>query len=68
MHREDREGAYGITTGVQLRDSATLIRAFFPQTTRPSVLQALVLFLMPCQFLYDSLTFWILTAVAIRMG
>jgi hypothetical protein len=45
-----------------------LVNAAFLKTTEMSVLQALVLFLLPCRDYYDSHTFWILTGVAVRVG
>ncbi|KAI5924909.1 mitogen-activated protein kinase [Camillea tinctor] len=45
-----------------------LVNASFLRTTELSILQALVLFLMPCRYAYDSHTFWILTGVAVRIG
>jgi len=45
-----------------------LVNAGFLKTTEMSVLQALVLFLMPCRHSYDPHTFWILTGVAVRIA
>lgn len=45
-----------------------LVNASFLKTTEISVLQALVLFLMPCRYSYDSHTYWILTGVAVRIA
>ncbi|KAK0702333.1 fungal-specific transcription factor domain-containing protein [Lasiosphaeris hirsuta] len=45
-----------------------LVNASFLRTTELSVLQALVLFLLPCRYLYDPQTFWILTGVAVRIA
>lgn len=45
-----------------------LINASFLKTTEMSVLQALVLFLLPCRHFYDPHTYWILTGVAIRIS
>ncbi|VUC24876.1 unnamed protein product [Clonostachys rosea] len=45
-----------------------LVNASFLRTTEMSVLQALVLFLLSCRYLYDPSTYWILTGVAIRIG
>jgi Fungal specific transcription factor domain/Fungal Zn(2)-Cys(6) binuclear cluster domain len=45
-----------------------LANASFLKTTEMSVLQALVLFLLPCRFSYDSHTYWILTGVAVRIA
>ncbi|KPM41047.1 hypothetical protein AK830_g5528 [Neonectria ditissima] len=45
-----------------------LVNASFLKTTEMSVLQALVLFLIPCRYSYDSHTYWILTGVAVRIG
>jgi len=45
-----------------------LVNAAFLRTTEMSVLQALVLFLLPCRFHYDSHTYWILTGVAVRIA
>ncbi|KAL3456638.1 fungal-specific transcription factor domain-containing protein [Aspergillus heterothallicus] len=44
------------------------VNASFLKTTSITVLQALVLFLMPCRHIYDSQTYWILTGVAVRIG
>ncbi|KAH7136900.1 putative C6 transcription factor [Dactylonectria estremocensis] len=45
-----------------------LVNASFLKTTEMSVLQALVLFLMSCRYVYDSQTYWILTGVAVRIA
>ncbi|KAH8690216.1 C6 transcription factor domain-containing protein [Talaromyces proteolyticus] len=45
-----------------------LVNASFLKTTEMPVLQALVLFLIPCQYHYDSQTFWVLTGVAVRIA
>ncbi|KAF4554119.1 Fungal specific transcription factor domain-containing protein 46 [Elsinoe fawcettii] len=45
-----------------------LINANFLKTTELTVEQALIMFLMPCRFHYDSHTYWILTGVAVRIG
>jgi len=45
-----------------------LVNASFLKTTEMSILQALILFLIPCQDFYDSHTLWILTGVAVRIG
>lgn len=45
-----------------------LVNASFLKTTEVSIMQALVLFLLPCQHFYDPHTFWILTGVAIRIA
>lgn len=45
-----------------------LANASFLKTTEISVLQALVLFLIPCRFFYDPHTYWILTGVASRIA
>ncbi|KAH7125921.1 putative C6 transcription factor [Dactylonectria macrodidyma] len=45
-----------------------LVNASFLKTTETSVLQALVLFLMSCRYVYDSQTYWILTGVAARIA
>ncbi|OIW32878.1 hypothetical protein CONLIGDRAFT_554653, partial [Coniochaeta ligniaria NRRL 30616] len=45
-----------------------LVKASFLKTNEISVLQALVLFLMPCRHTYDPHTYWILTGVAVRIG
>lgn len=63
----------GKSRAVLLRDYSfaarqALVNASFLKTTKFSVLQALVLFLMPCRYLYDPPTFWILTGVAVRIG
>ncbi|KAK0721942.1 fungal-specific transcription factor domain-containing protein [Lasiosphaeria miniovina] len=52
----------------QLVTSQALVKASFLRTTDMSVLQALVLFLIPCRQFYDSHTYWILTGVAVRIG
>ncbi|KAL2793699.1 hypothetical protein BJX66DRAFT_325870 [Aspergillus keveii] len=44
------------------------MNASFLRTTSISILQALVLFLMPCRHIYDSHTYWILTGIAVRIG
>ncbi|KAJ0418632.1 fungal-specific transcription factor domain-containing protein [Aspergillus carlsbadensis] len=44
------------------------VNASFLRTTSMSILQALVLFLMPCRHIYDSHTYWILTGIAVRIG
>jgi hypothetical protein len=44
------------------------VNALFLRTTSMTVLQALVLFLMPCRHIYDSHTYWILTGIAVRIG
>ncbi|KAL4790154.1 fungal-specific transcription factor domain-containing protein [Aspergillus venezuelensis] len=56
---------------LQRYSSATrkaLANAAFLRTTSMTVLQALVLFLMPCRHVYDPSTYWILTGVAVRIG
>ncbi|KAF7557972.1 hypothetical protein G7Z17_g269 [Cylindrodendrum hubeiense] len=45
-----------------------LVNASFLKTTEMSVLQSLVLFLIPCRYFYDSHTYWILTGVAVRIA
>lgn len=45
-----------------------LVNAGFLRATEMSILQALVLFLLPCRYLYDPHTYWILTGVAVRIG
>ncbi|KAH8902462.1 hypothetical protein BR93DRAFT_932042 [Coniochaeta sp. PMI_546] len=45
-----------------------LVKASFLKTTDMSVLQALILFLIPCRHSYDPHTYWILTGVAVRIG
>lgn len=45
-----------------------LVNASFLKTTDMSVLQALILFLLPCRYSYDPHTYWILTGVAIRIA
>ncbi|KAK3367981.1 putative C6 transcription factor [Podospora didyma] len=45
-----------------------LVNASFLKTTNMSVLQALVLFLIPCRSHYDAHTYWILTGVAFRIA
>jgi hypothetical protein len=45
-----------------------LVNAYFLKTTEMSVLQSLVLFLLPCRYFYDSHTYWILTGVAVRIA
>ncbi|KAJ5605788.1 C6 transcription factor domain-containing protein [Penicillium lagena] len=45
-----------------------LANASFLKTTEISVLQSLVLFLLPCRYFYDSHTYWILTGVAVRIA
>lgn len=45
-----------------------LINASFLKATEISILQAFVLFLLPCRYIYDPHTYWILTGVAIRMA
>lgn len=45
-----------------------LVNASFLKTTEVSVLQALVLFLIPCRHSYDPHTYWILTGVAVRIA
>ncbi|KAL2838559.1 hypothetical protein BJY01DRAFT_258024 [Aspergillus pseudoustus] len=44
------------------------VNASFLRTTSITVLQALVLFLMPCRHFFDSHTYWILTGIAVRIG
>ncbi|KAL3442316.1 fungal-specific transcription factor domain-containing protein [Aspergillus insuetus] len=44
------------------------VNASFLRTTSMTILQALVLFLMPCRHIYDSHTYWILTGIAVRIG
>ena len=48
--------------------SQALVNASFLKTTDLMVLQAYVLFLLPCRYLYDPATYWILTGVAFRIG
>lgn len=45
-----------------------LVNASFLKTTEISILQALVLFLLPCRHYYDAHTYWILTGVAVRIA
>lgn len=45
-----------------------LVNASFLKTTEMSILQALVLFLLPCRYSYDPHTYWILTGVAVRIA
>ncbi|CAL5874986.1 uncharacterized protein PFLUO_LOCUS9289 [Penicillium psychrofluorescens] len=45
-----------------------LVNASFLKTTEMSVLQSLVLFILPCRHFYDSHTYWILTGVAVRIA
>lgn len=45
-----------------------LVNASFLKTTEVSILQALVLFLLPCRDFYDTNTYWILTGVAVRIA
>ncbi|OCT50008.1 putative fungal specific transcription factor [Cladophialophora carrionii] len=45
-----------------------LVNAAFLRTTEMSILQALVLFLIPGRFIYDPHTYWILTGVAVRIA
>ena len=45
-----------------------LVNASFLKTTEMSIIQALVLFLIPCRYVYDPHTYWILTGVAIRIA
>ncbi len=45
-----------------------LVNASFLKTTEMSVLQAFILFLIPCRYTYDPHTYWILTGVAIRIA
>ena len=45
-----------------------LVNASFLKTTEMSIIQALVLFLLPCRHFYDPHTYWILTGVAIRIA
>lgn len=45
-----------------------LVNATFLKTTEISILQALVLFLLSCRYLYDPNIYWILTGVALRIG
>jgi hypothetical protein len=45
-----------------------LVNASFLKTTEMPILQALVLFLMPCRYFYDPHIYWILTGVATRIA
>lgn len=45
-----------------------LVNASFLRTTDISIMQALVLFLMPCRYFYDAQTYWILTGVSMRIA
>ena len=45
-----------------------LVNASFLKTTEMSIMQALVLFLIPCRYFYDPHTYWILTGVAVRIA
>lgn len=45
-----------------------LVNASFLKTTETSIMQAFVLFLLPCRYFYDPHTYWILTGVAIRIA
>ncbi|RAO71193.1 uncharacterized protein BHQ10_007205 [Talaromyces amestolkiae] len=45
-----------------------LVNASFLKTTELPILQALVIFLIPCAFFYDPNTYWILTGVATRIA
>ena len=52
----------------QVATRQALVNAYFLRTTEISILQALVLFLIPCRHYYDPHTYWILTGVAIRIA
>ncbi|KAL4969785.1 fungal specific transcription factor domain-containing protein [Aspergillus stella-maris] len=59
------------TVLLQRYSSATrkaLVNASFLETTSMTILQALVLLLIPCRHIYDPSTYWILTGVAVRIG
>ena len=45
-----------------------LVNASFLKTTEISILQSLVLFLLPCRYFYDVHSYWILTGVAMRIA
>ena len=45
-----------------------LVNASFLKTTELSILQSLVLFLLPCRYFYDPRSYWILTGVAMRIA
>ncbi|ATY63117.1 C6 transcription [Cordyceps militaris] len=45
-----------------------LVNASFLKTTDVTVLQSLVLFLLPSRYTYDAHTHWILTGAAVRIG
>ncbi|KAL4945609.1 fungal-specific transcription factor domain-containing protein [Aspergillus oleicola] len=59
------------TALLQRYNSATrraFVNASFLKNASMTVLQALVLFLIPCRHIYDPNTYWILTGVAMRIG
>jgi hypothetical protein len=73
MAEEDCIGKTGMhrKTLLQQFQSAAktaLVNASFLRTTELAVLQALVLFLIPCRYIYDPHTYWILTGVAVRIA
>ena len=45
-----------------------LVNASFLKTTEMSIMQAFVLFLLPCRYFYDPHTYWILTGIATRIA
>jgi len=45
-----------------------LVNAYFLKTTDMTIVQALILFLLPCRHVYDPHTYWILTGVAVRIA
>lgn len=73
MAEEECAESFGLsrTTLLQTYHFATrqaLVNASFLKTTDIRVLQSLVLFLLPCRYIYDPHTYWILTGVAFRIG
>lgn len=73
MANEECEKKFGKSRDVLMQryhfaTRKALVKASFLKTTEISVLQALVLFLIPCRHSYDPHTYWILTGISVRIG
>nr|POF00997.1 transcription factor vrtr1 [Quercus suber] len=75
MTEEQCEATFGKTTSrtalIQKFHAATrqaLTNAAYLKTTEVQVLQALVLLLLPCRYLFDPQVYWIWTGIAVRIG
>ena len=73
MTEEDCQITFGHTRAALMQTyhfaaRQALVNASFLKTSELSLLQSLVLFLIPCRYSYDAQTYWILTGVAIRIS